>query len=76
MKESTPRLALRLNEAAAAIGVSARTLWQWTEDGIGPPCVRVLAGKKATLLFPVDGLRDWLNRQQAQQVQQGGRGDE
>jgi predicted DNA-binding transcriptional regulator AlpA len=67
--DSTPCLALRLNEAAAAIGVSARTLWQWVTDGIGPPCVRIWRGKKATLLFPSDALREWLEKR----VQQQGR---
>jgi predicted DNA-binding transcriptional regulator AlpA len=67
-------LALRLNEAAAAIGVSSRCLWDWVQAGIGPPCLRLQHGKKATLLFPVDGLQAWLRQQQPQK--QEGQTDE
>jgi excisionase family DNA binding protein len=56
----TPCLAMRLREAAAALGISERLLWEWTDRGI-VPCVRM--GK--AILYPVDSLRDWL-RQAAQ----------
>jgi len=49
---------MRAREAAKAIGISERTLWQWTEDGYVP---HVRRGK--VVLYPVDALRDWLQRQ-------------
>jgi len=49
-------LSYRLAEAAAAIGVSERTLWSWAKTG-DVPCVRI--GK--CLLFPVRELQDWLS---------------
>lgn len=54
----TPCLSMRVREAAKAIGISERTLWQWTEDGYVP---HVRRGK--VVLYPVDSLRDWLQRQ-------------
>jgi excisionase family DNA binding protein len=51
-------LALRPREAAKALGVSERSLWEWTHRG-DVPHVRI--GR--TILYPVDGLRAWLNRQ-------------
>jgi excisionase family DNA binding protein len=53
-----PRLALRVRDAAKALGVSERTLWAWTTQG-EIPYVRV--GK--IVLYPVDSLRTWLKRQ-------------
>ena len=55
---ATPCLALRPREAAAALGVSERTLWTWTREGTIP---HVRRGK--TVLYPVDVLRDWLDEQ-------------
>jgi excisionase family DNA binding protein len=57
----TPCLALRPREAAKALGISERLLWEWTDRGI-VPCVRM--GK--AILYPVDSLRDWLKRQAQQ----------
>lgn len=54
----TPCLSMRAREAAKAIGISERTLWQWTEDGYVP---HIRRGK--VVLYPVDALRDWLRRQ-------------
>jgi excisionase family DNA binding protein len=62
---STDTLALRPREAAKALGVSERSLWEWTHRG-DIPHVRV--GR--TILYPVDALRDWL-RQHAE-VAKGG----
>jgi len=53
-----PALALRPREAAKALGVSERLLWDWTHHG-DVPHVRI--GR--TILYPVDALRDWLKRQ-------------
>jgi len=52
-----PRIALRPREAAQALGVSERTLWTWTQAG-DVPHVR----RGATVLYPVEALRDWLER--------------
>jgi excisionase family DNA binding protein len=54
-------LALRPREAAKALGISTRHLWQLTKDG-SIPHVRV--GRRA-VLYPVDELRAWLSRQAA-----------
>jgi excisionase family DNA binding protein len=58
-------LALRSREAAKALGISARHLWQLTKDG-HIPCVRVGSGKRRTVLYPVAELHAWLNQQAAQ----------
>lgn len=50
-----PRLALRLRDAARAVGVSDRTLWGWTRDGL-VPVVRI----NGTVLYAVDSLRAFL----------------
>ena len=62
-----PPLALRPREAAKALGISARYLWQLTKDG-RIPCVRVGGGKRKTVLYPVAELRAWLT----QQAKEGG----
>lgn len=55
---ATPCLALRPREAAAALGVSERTLWTWTASGEIP---HIRRGK--TILYPIDTLRRWLDEQ-------------
>jgi len=55
---STP-LALRPREAAKALSVSPRTLWEWTRTGV-VPCVRIGSGKRQTVLYPVVDLQAWL----------------
>ena len=50
-----PTLALRLKDAAKALGVSDRLLWQWEHDG-KIPAVRI----GGTVLFSMDALRTWL----------------
>jgi len=57
-------LALRPREAAKALGISPRHLWQLTKDG-HIPCVRVGAGTRKTVLYPVAELEAWLRRQAA-----------
>lgn len=52
-----PRLALRARDAAKAIGVSERTLFDLTRRGL--PCVRL----DRAILYPVDALRAWLAAQ-------------
>jgi excisionase family DNA binding protein len=54
-------LALRPREAAKALGVSPRLLWQLTKDG-RIPCVRIGGTKRTTVLYPIEVLRAWLSR--------------
>ena len=54
----TPCLAMRPREAAAAIGISERTLWTWTHEGTIP---HVRRGK--TILYPTSVLTRWLDEQ-------------
>lgn len=61
-------LALRPREAAKALGVSERSLWEWTHRG-DVPHVRI--GR--TILYPVDALRDWLRRRA--EAAKGGQND-
>ena len=53
-----PCLAMRPREAAKALGISERLLWEWTDRGVVP---HVRLGKR--IVYPVDSLRDWLQRQ-------------
>lgn len=55
-------LALRPREAAEALGISARWLWQLTHDG-QIPCVRLGSGKRRTVLYPTAVLQAWLSQQ-------------
>jgi excisionase family DNA binding protein len=55
-------LALRPRDAARMLGVSPRTLWAWTAEGI-IPCVRVGTGKRKTVLYSVRDLQSWLTNQ-------------
>ena len=57
---STPCLAMRPREAAAALGISERLLWAWTHSGEIP---HVRIGK--AILYPVDVLRRWLDEHAA-----------
>ena len=56
------QLALRPREAAKALSISPRLLWQLTKDG-RIPCVRVGSGKRRAVLYPVTELQGWLTRQ-------------
>lgn len=62
-------LALRPREAARALGISPRHLWQLTKDG-HIPAVRLGTGKRKTILYPLAALQAWLNEQA--QAGQGG----
>jgi hypothetical protein len=59
--QAAPVLALRPREAAKALGISPRLLWQLTHDGI-VPCVRVGSDKRQTVLYPTAMLQAWLTR--------------
>ena len=55
--DDTPRLALRPREAARALGIGQRKLWETTADRTsGIPHVRF--GK--AIVYPVRELQDWL----------------
>lgn len=53
----TPCLAMRPREAAKALGVSERLLWEWTDRGVVP---HIRVGR--AILYPVDSLREWLKQ--------------
>lgn len=55
-------LALRSRDAAKALGISPRLLWQLTHDG-QIPHVRVGNGKRRTVLYPTADLQAWLSQQ-------------
>ncbi len=55
----SPPLALRAKDAAKALGISDRTLWQLTKDG-HVPCVRLGTGSRKTILYPTEMLQGWL----------------
>jgi hypothetical protein len=63
--QSVDSLALRPREAAAALGISARTLWGLTAPRGPIPCLRIGHGKRQTVLYPVADLRAWLCRESA-----------
>lgn len=52
------RLALRPREAARALGIGERLLWDMTSRG-EIPCVRI--GRR--VVYPVSVLHDWLAKQ-------------
>jgi excisionase family DNA binding protein len=53
-----PCLAMRTKQAAAALGISERLLWELTQRGV-IPCVRL----NKAVLYSTDALRDWLRTQ-------------
>ena len=58
-----PRQALRAREAAVSLGISERTLWEWTRDH-GVPHFRI----GNTVLYPTKLLDLWLEKQAAQHM--------
>jgi len=61
MDKSHEALALRPRDAARMLGVSPRTLFEWTKNGLLP---HIKIGR--TVLYPVAELQAWLARQSAQ----------
>jgi predicted DNA-binding transcriptional regulator AlpA len=59
MERDIPKLALRMREAAKAIGVCPRTLHELVKRGEIRPR-RLGSGPKAGLVFPVAELERWL----------------
>ena len=62
MVEAILSLALRPREAAKALSISPRLLWQLSKDGL-IPCARVGTGKRKTVLYSVADLQAWLSQQ-------------
>lgn len=60
------RLALRPKDAARALGIGQRKLWELTKAG-AIPCVRI----GACVLYPTDELRAWLSAQAGKAVRDG-----
>lgn len=52
-------LALRPKEAATALGIGERKLWELTQPRGPIPCARL----GTCIVYPVDLLRDWLANQ-------------
>ncbi|MHB8969718.1 MAG: helix-turn-helix domain-containing protein [Pirellulaceae bacterium] len=59
---SQSRLALRPKEAAKALGISTRTLWNWTRLGV-VPSIRLGQGKRRSTLYPLEALNEWMAMQ-------------
>ncbi|MFO1007729.1 MAG: helix-turn-helix domain-containing protein [Planctomycetaceae bacterium] len=75
-KDSLPTpIAYRPREAARVLGISERLLWQLTHDG-HIPCVRLGAGKRRAILYPVAELQAWLTQQAGVKQQSIGNGGE
>lgn len=68
-------LAYRPREAAKVLGISERPLWQLTHDG-KVPCVRLGAGKRQAVLYPVAELQAWLTREAGTDRRTAGNGGE
>jgi excisionase family DNA binding protein len=64
MNQVSSPLALRPREAAKALGISPRLLWQLTKDG-RIPCVQIGGTKRRTVLYPLAELQAWLSRKAA-----------
>ncbi|MCA9257790.1 MAG: helix-turn-helix domain-containing protein [Planctomycetales bacterium] len=64
--EKEPRLTLRHAEAAKALGVCSRTLFDLVRRN-EIPCVRIGTGKRRMTLFPIAGLNQWLQQKAAEQ---------
>jgi len=58
-------LALRPREAARALNISPRLLWELTAPRGPIPCLRIGHGRRRTVLYSVAALQDWLARQTA-----------
>jgi excisionase family DNA binding protein len=65
ISSDSPLLAWRPREAAKALGISTRYLWQLTKDG-HVPCVRIGSGTRKTVLYPMAELQAWLAQQATQ----------
>lgn len=64
LRIATDRLALRPKDAAAALGIGQRMLWQLTHPRGPIPCVKV----GTCILYPVALLQKWLAEQATREV--------
>ncbi|WP_437186917.1 helix-turn-helix domain-containing protein [Planctomicrobium sp. SH668] len=62
MSNQGQTLSLRPVDAAKSLGISPRTLWAWTQEGIIPH-VKVGTGKRQLTLYSVASLQRWLDDQ-------------
>jgi hypothetical protein len=60
-------LAFRIGKAAEVLGVSPKTLWNWTAPRGPIRCIRIGRGKRQTVLYPVAELQAWLDRETKEQ---------
>ena len=61
----TPCLALRPREAAKALGICERTLWEMTQKGVVPH-IRL---SEKIILYSVDSLKAWLLQQAQKSIE-------
>jgi hypothetical protein len=54
---------MRPREAAAALGISPRSLWALTAPRGPIPVIRIGSGKRKTVLYCVAALQAWLSRE-------------
>ena len=74
MEKEVPRLTLRPSEAAQALGISLRTLWNYTHPRGPIPVLRIGNPRRPTVLYLLSELEAFLKTEQARQLQrQGGR---
>jgi hypothetical protein len=64
------KLLLSAREAAAALGVCQKTLWVWTMPRGPIPCLRL--GHR--VLYSVESLRAWIEKQAGNGAPEAGRG--
>ena len=62
MSEVQEPIALRPREAAKLLGISLRTLCAWECAGL-ITAARIGTGKRKTVLYPVNTLKEWLANQ-------------
>jgi hypothetical protein len=59
VEPATPCLSMRPKEAAKALGICERTLWEMTQKGVVPH-IRL---SEKIILYSVDSLKAWLQQQ-------------
>lgn len=74
MSENQEPMALNPRDAARMLGISQRTLYGWECAGL-ITAVRIGAGNRKTVRFPVAYLKEWLANQLAQAKAEAKGGD-
>jgi hypothetical protein len=67
-RSDAPRLLLTAKQAAAALAISPRTLWELTASGELQPLRLPGRGKARTLRYAVEDLQRWIERTKASQA--------